>query len=181
MSLEAKQLRHHPIASRQVSIGSLVAAGPGEQRTQPQKPDVAHRRTLVFRHVHRALDRILGFCDVALGAPCSSSAGVVRARDAALISAVNRRRRASGSMVGSNTSGSAVPSKSSSSIRSCGSASGTRSRMRVRGRAVEVCHTDDRAQQARNRMERNIFGVGLAMSPHHLDPTIRRQRVRHGP
>ena len=44
--------------------------------------------------------------------------GSVRASDAAFISAVNRRRRASGSIWGSGTSGSAMPSRSSSSSRS---------------------------------------------------------------
>ena len=57
-----------------------------------------------------------------------NSAGSVRASVVAFTSAVNRRRRASGSMAGSATSGSAMPSRSSSSSRSCGSASGTYAR-----------------------------------------------------
>ncbi len=67
---------------------------------------------------------------------CASSmitnAGVVRASDAVLIMAVRRRRRASGSITGSGTSGSATPSRSSSSNRSCGPALGIWSRSLAR-------------------------------------------------
>ena len=106
-----------------------------------------------------------------------NSAGSVRASDAVLISAVNRRRRASGSIWGSATSGSAMPSRSSSSSRSCGSASGTCSRTRARAAcAVEVGHAAARAQQPRHHMEGNVTGMRLAEGPKHLDPATGRQR-----
>jgi len=70
---------------------------------------------------------------------CASSTmnnpGSVRASEAALISAVNRRRRASGSICGSGISGSPIPSRSSSSSRSCGSESGICSRTVARAAA----------------------------------------------
>ena len=53
----------------------------------------------------------------------TNSTGSLRASDVVLMSAVSRRRRASGSIWGSGISGSAMPSRSSSSSRSCGSAS----------------------------------------------------------
>ena len=82
-----------------------------------------------------------------------NSAGSVRASDAVLISAVNRRRRASGSIAGSGTSGSAMPSRSSSSSRSCGSASGNLlPHPGAGGFAVEVSHAGARPQQPRHHM-----------------------------
>ena len=63
-----------------------------------------------------------------------NSAGAARASVAVLISAVNRRLRASASIWGGGTSGSAMPSRSSSSSRSCGSASAGQQRATARGR-----------------------------------------------
>ena len=107
-----------------------------------------------------------------------NSAGVVRASDTVLIRAVNRRRRASGSMAGSGTSGSAMPSRSSSSSRSCGSASaGTRARnSRAGGVAVEISHAAARPQQPRHGVKRDVTSMRLAENPKHLDPATGRQR-----
>ena len=47
VSFEAKRFRHIAIASHQVAVGTIVAAGAGEQRAQPQQHDVAYRRGLI--------------------------------------------------------------------------------------------------------------------------------------
>ena len=78
-----------------------------------------------------------------------NSAGCVRASAAVLISAVNRRRRASGSIWGAGTSGSAMPSRSSSSSRSCGSASGICARTFVRAASLSRSATPVRTRSSR--------------------------------
>ena len=55
-----------------------------------------------------------------------------------MTSAVNRRRRASGSILGSSTSGSAIPSRSSSSSKSSGSASESGRDMSTGGLIIEI-------------------------------------------
>ena len=47
VSLEAKRFRHRTIATHQVPVGNIVAAGPGQQRAQPQQRDLAHSRTVI--------------------------------------------------------------------------------------------------------------------------------------
>ena len=41
VSFEAKRFRHGAVAIPEVPVGNLVAAGPRQQRPQPQQPDVA--------------------------------------------------------------------------------------------------------------------------------------------
>jgi len=71
-----------------------------------------------------------------------NSAGEVRVSVAVLISEVMRRRRASGSIWGSAISGSAMPRRSSSNSRSCGSAFDHRCRARARARAASPCRPE---------------------------------------
>ncbi len=79
------------------------------------------------------------------------TAGAVRASEAAFTSAVNRRRRASGSIWGGATSGSAMPSRSSSSSRSSASARAKPSaHLHAGGCAVQLTNPGGRPQQARN-------------------------------
>ena len=106
-----------------------------------------------------------------------NSAGSVRASDAALISAVNRRRRASGSICGQRHLG----------VGDAQQIIEQQQILRVGigdlfpdpgagGFAVEVGHAGARPQQPRHRMEGNVAGVGLAEGPKHLDPATGRQR-----
>ncbi len=69
VSFEAKRFRHRTVAIRQVAVGNVVAAGPGQQGPQPQQPDVAQHQTFVRRQLRRTVDRALGFGHVILGAP----------------------------------------------------------------------------------------------------------------
>src|SRR4051812_14835801 len=47
MPLEAKRSRHGTIAIPIVAVGGVVTVRPGEQRSQPQQPDVAYSQTLI--------------------------------------------------------------------------------------------------------------------------------------
>src|SRR5262249_47224973 len=47
VSFEAKRFRHRAIATHQLSVGVLVAAGTRQQCAQSQQRDVAHCQTLV--------------------------------------------------------------------------------------------------------------------------------------
>ena len=61
MSFEAKRFRHRAVATHQVPVGNIVAAGPGQQRPQPQQPDVAHsqiRRRLARPPTGRSRPRL---------------------------------------------------------------------------------------------------------------------------
>ena len=106
-----------------------------------------------------------------------NSAGSVRASDAVLISAVNRRRRASGSIWGSGTSG----RRCRADHRAAADPAGRHRRDMFAhpgagGFAVEVGHAGARAQQPRHGVERDVTGVGFAEGPKHLDPATGRQR-----
>ena len=50
-----------------VAVGGVVAVGPGQQRAQPQQPDVAYNQPLVGWRGRQPVDRGLGFGHVALG------------------------------------------------------------------------------------------------------------------
>ena len=47
--LRSQRFRHRAIATHQVPVGDVVAAGPREQRAQPQQRDLEDRRTFVGR------------------------------------------------------------------------------------------------------------------------------------
>jgi hypothetical protein len=47
MPLEAKRFRHVAVAIPVFTIAGLVTVGTGQQRAQPQQPDVAYHQTLV--------------------------------------------------------------------------------------------------------------------------------------
>ena len=105
---------------------------------------------------------------------CTSSttktAGSLRANAAALISAVNRRRRASGSILGSSTSGSAMPSRSSKQQQVLGLGVGSPGPyLRASRRAVQITHAAGRPQQPRHHLERDVAGVRFAEGAEHLD------------
>ena len=68
VSFEAKRFRHRAVAIRQVAVGVVIAAGPGNQGAQPQQPDVAQHQTFVCWQLRRTVDRALGFGHVTLGA-----------------------------------------------------------------------------------------------------------------
>ena len=110
---------------------------------------------------------------------CASStmqtAGSVRASAAVLISAVNRRRRASGSMSGSGTSGSAMPSRSSSSSTSCGSASASCSRTR-RAASPSRSATPMPARSSRATTWKGMSRAGIRRTSKTPRPRDGRQR-----
>ncbi len=90
-----------------------------------------------------------------------NSAGSMRASDVVLISAVNRRRRASGSIWGSATSGvgDAEQIVEQQQILRVGVA-GTRPRTRARAASHRRGqYAAARAQQPRHRMKRDVTGV----------------------
>ena len=47
MSFEAKRFRHGAVAIPIVAVGRVVAAGPRQQRAQPQQPDVADNQSVI--------------------------------------------------------------------------------------------------------------------------------------
>src|ERR1700682_4117262 len=47
VAFEAKRCRHRTIAPHQVPVGHVVAAGPRQQSSEPQQPDVAYHQTLI--------------------------------------------------------------------------------------------------------------------------------------
>ena|ERR1700682_5243475 len=49
MSLEAKRCRHGAVAVPIVAVGVLVTVSLGQQRPEPQQPDVTYHQTLVGR------------------------------------------------------------------------------------------------------------------------------------
>src|SRR5215468_7057117 len=44
VSFEANRFRQCTVATHQVPVGSIVAAGPGQQGAHPEKPDVAYNQ-----------------------------------------------------------------------------------------------------------------------------------------
>ena len=95
---------------------------------------------------------------------CASSmtktAGSVRASDAALTSAVNRRRRASGSIFGSSTSGSAMPSRSCEKQQVLGVCVGNAVAHSIASTLpIKPLDAGGRAQQPCHGMEGDLAGV----------------------
>jgi hypothetical protein len=49
-------------------VGSIVAAGAGQQRAQPQQRDVAHDQGLIGAQISQLVDRLFSFRQIVLGA-----------------------------------------------------------------------------------------------------------------
>ena len=100
-----------------------------------------------------------------------NSAGWVRASDVVLTSAVNRRRRASGSIGGQRHIGvgDAQQIIEQQQILRVGIRK-LFPDLRAGGLAVEVGHAHAGPQQPRHRMERHLVGVGFAEGPKHVHP-----------
>ena len=70
-----------------------------------------------------------------------------------------------------------MPSRSSKSTKSSGSASGTRARTCMRQLAgVQITHAGGCAQQPRHGVKRDVAGVRFAERSEHVDTRARRHR-----
>ena len=101
----------------------------------------------------------------------------MRASDAVLISAVNRRRRASGSICGQRHIGvgDAEQIIQQQQILRVGIRKSF-AHPRAGGFAVEVGHAAARSQHPGHHLEGDVGSVGFAEGPKHLDPATGRQR-----
>ena len=64
MSLEAKRFRHVTVAIPVFAIAGVLTAGPRQQNSQPQQPDLAQHQTLIGGRSRQPFDRGLGFGQV---------------------------------------------------------------------------------------------------------------------
>ena len=67
-SFEAQRVRHVTMAIPMVSVSSLVAAGLGQQRAQPQQPNIPYRN-VVDHYLGQPPNRRFGLADISVGFP----------------------------------------------------------------------------------------------------------------
>ena len=105
----------------------------------------------------------------------TKTTGVFRANDAAFTTAVNRRRRASGSIRGKTASGSADAQQiiKQQQVLRVGVTNPVAQSI-PRGLPAKTINTEGRAQQPRDGMEGHLTGVRLAEGSEHLNTTLAR-------
>jgi hypothetical protein len=68
MSFEPKLASHPPVAVSQVLVCGFVAAGAGNLRAHPQKPEVVEHEPELARHAGQRLNGCVGILDVSIRA-----------------------------------------------------------------------------------------------------------------